>query len=188
MKFLKWFFIGIMAMGLLGYFVGYPYMKEKTKKHSPQQTTSYKGDGVQLAVTYSSPSKKGRAIFGNLVPYGAVWRTGANEPTTFSTNTDIQIADQKLAKGTYSLWTIPTEEKWTIIFNREVPDWGVTFLSGGTETTRNSEKDALRCEIMPEATKKMVERFTIEFEESPQLAMILSWEETRVRIPFNIVR
>ena len=131
MKKLKWILLVVIALIALVMFVGMPYMKEQTKKHSPQATNTYTKNGMDLSVNYSSPSKKDRVIFGELVPYDVVWRTGANEPTTFSTGSDIKIIDKTLSAGTYSLWTKPGKESWGVIFNKEIPDWGVTILSGG---------------------------------------------------------
>ena len=112
-----------------------PYMQEQTKKHSPEVTNTYNQNGLDLSVNFSGPSKKGRVIFGELVPYDAVWRTGANEPTTFTTASNIRIIDKPLAAGTYSFWTKPGKDVWEVMFNSEVPNWGVTIMSGGAKTT-----------------------------------------------------
>ena len=110
-KFLKWTIGTIVVLGLLFYFVGIPYIKTQTKKKSPEQTVlfgdSINGKSVKLTVTYCKPYKKGRAIFGGLVPFGKVWRTGANENTVFTTDKDLTIGRKKLPAGEYSLWTIP---------------------------------------------------------------------------------
>ncbi len=186
MKVVKWIVIVLGLLALLFYFVGMPYLREQTKKNSPEKTATYAREGVDLAVTYSSPFKKGRGIFGELVPYNVVWRTGANEPTTFTTATDIEIIDKPLAKGTYSLWTIPAPERWTVIFNSEVPDWGVTLSSGGRETTRNPEADVLQVEVPVRGLPQPAENFTIEFEEGQdQLYLSLSWDTTKVSVPVN---
>lgn len=186
MKILKWILIIVVALVLLMVFVGMPYMQEQTKKHSPENTVAYTGNGLDLAVVYSSPSKKGRVIFGELVPFDAVWRTGANEPTSFTTDKSIKIIDKTLAAGTYSLWTIPNEDSWSIIFNSEVPEWGVTIMSGGKETTRNPETDVIQFEVPVETLQNTVEHFTIRFDElENQLYLILSWDNTKVSIPIN---
>jgi len=184
MKLLKWL-LAIVVIVLLVRFVGMPYMQSQTKKHSPEQTAAYTQNGLDLSVHYSSPSKKGRVIFGELVPYDMVWRTGANEPTTFTTATDIKVIDKKLHAGTYSLWTIPNEQNWKVIFNEEVPDWGVTVLSGGKETTREPEADFVQVEVPTKVLGKPVENFTIDFEDSGQLSLTLSWDNTKVSVPIN---
>jgi len=185
MKFLKWILIILTALGLLLYFVGWPYMKEQTKKNSPEKTVTYNKNGYNLSVTYSSPSKKGRDIFGQLVPYDTVWRTGANEPTTFTTATDIRIFDEVLPSGTYSLWTKPGKKKWLVMFNSDIPDWGVTILSRGKETTRIPSKDVITVEIPSEKIDEVTENFTIGFLYQDQLYMYLAWDRTKVKIPFN---
>ena len=184
MKLLKWLIV-IVVLGLLVRFIGLPMMQKQTKKHSPERMATYTENGFDLTVHYSSPSKKGRVIFGELVPYGAVWRTGANEPTTFTTKTDIKIIDKDLPAGTYSLWTIPNEQNWQVMFNREVPDWGVTLLSGGKETTRNPETDVVDVEIPIIELARPKEDFNIDFEDLRQLRMVLSWDNTKISVPIN---
>ena len=147
MKTLKWIVGILVALLVLGYFVGLPYLREQTKKQSPERIATYEEDGLTLKVTYCSPSKKGREIFGGLVPYGAVWRTGANEPTTFHTVTDLIVEGQALPAGDYSLWTIPGPQQWTVIFNRKIPDWGVTLSSLGRKTTRDPGADVLQVKV-----------------------------------------
>ncbi|MRH98926.1 DUF2911 domain-containing protein [Kriegella sp. EG-1] len=184
MKIFKWFAIfGVLA--LLIVFVGIPFMQKQTKKHSPEKISTYTQNGLDLTVHYSSPSKKGREIFGKLVPYNLVWRTGANEPTTFTTKTDIKIIDKKLKAGTYSLWTIPNKDSWKVMFNEEIPDWGVSVLSGGKETTRDAEADFINVEIPVKKLSESVENFTIDFKNNNQLSLNLSWDETEIIVPIN---
>lgn len=160
-------------------------MQGETKKISPEKTATYTQNGMDLSVTYSSPFKKGRVIFGELEPYGAVWRTGANEPTTFTTKTAIKIIDKNLPAGTYAIWTIPRKDSWTIIFNSEVPDWGVSLLSGGKETTRDAETDIVKVEVPSNSLSSVQESFTISFDEGNPVNLSLSWDETIVRVPIN---
>ena len=185
MKIFKWVVIVLVALILLFVFVGMPYLKEQTKKNSPEKVTTYVQDGMDMEVKYSSPFKKGRVIFGELVPFDAVWRTGANEPTTFTTRSGIQIMDNALSPGTYSLWTIPGTESWTVMFNSEVPDWGVTLISGGSKTTYNQETDVFQIQVPVETLDNVVESFTIDFEESEGLYLRLSWDRTRISIPIK---
>ena len=129
--------------------------------------------------------KKGRVIFGELVPYNAVWRTGANEPTTFTTGTNIKIGSDKLPAGTYSLWTKPNADSWRVMFNKEVPGWGVTILSGGAKTTRNPEQDVVSVEVPTEKLATPQESFQIDFEDSDKTYLTLSWDDTKVKVPIN---
>jgi len=91
---------------------------------SPPLEQKGKLQDAQVMINYSAPSVKGRTIWGDLVPYGKVWRTGANEATTFETDKDIMIQDQKLPAGKYALFTIPGESEWTWIFNSQPDQWG----------------------------------------------------------------
>ncbi|MEX0289699.1 MAG: DUF2911 domain-containing protein [Flavobacteriaceae bacterium] len=185
MKKWKWILAILAVIVLLIAFVGMPYMREQTKKHSPQKTSTFKEMGMDLSVSYSSPFKKGRVIFGELVPYDIVWRTGANEPTTFSSATDIKVKGQELAAGTYSLWTKPNKTSWTVIFNNEVPDWGVTITSGGRETTRDPDTDALKIEVPVSSLSQPEESFTIDFEKSDKAYMVLFWDTTKISVPIS---
>ncbi|WP_076456162.1 DUF2911 domain-containing protein [Zobellia uliginosa] len=185
MKLLKRLLIGIASVGLLFIFVIGPYMRRQTKKHSPEKTATYTQNDMDLLVRYSSPAKKDRIIFGELVPYDEIWRTGANEPTTFTTATDILVANYPLPKGTYSLWTRPGRQSWSVIFNSHIPDWGVTVLSGGKKTTRIPKHDILEIEIPTEETKLPIENLTIDFERQNQLFLGISWDRTKIKIPIS---
>ncbi|MDB2606364.1 DUF2911 domain-containing protein [Zobellia sp.] len=185
MKFLKWILAVFVVLSLLLFFVARPYMQKQTKKHSPEKTVTYVKNGMDLSVNYSSPSKKDRIIFGELVPYDTIWRTGANEPTTFTTSTDIKIESKNLPAGTYSLWTRPNRQSWSVIFNKDVPDWGVTILSGGKETTRVPGKDVLEVEIPTEELPKTIENFTIDFDRQLHLYMRMTWDRTQVKISIS---
>lgn len=185
MKKLKWIFLAIVALVALVFLVGMPYMKEQTKKISPEITNTYTKNGMDLSINYSAPFKKGRDVFGGLVPYDAVWRTGANEPTKFTTATPIKIIDKVLPAGTYSFWTVPGQNSWKVIFNSEIPDWGVTILSGGKETTRNLEADVLVVEVPSEQLATVQEQLSMIFEYDNQLYLALSWDQTKIRVPIN---
>lgn len=186
MKTIKWIGLVLVALFLLGYFVGLPYLREQTKKQSPEKTAVFQEGGLDLQVSYCSPSKKGREIFGGLVPYGKVWRTGANEPTTLSTTTDLMLGGQILPAGKYSLWTIPGPEQWTIIFNSEIPDWGVTLSSMGRKTTRNPETDALQIIVPVNKGSEIQEHFQIDFRNAQDLLYLrLVWDDTQILVPLN---
>ncbi len=188
MKLKIWLKSLIVVLGVLFIlfrFVGWPMLKEKTKQISPQKITTYNEDGFDLAISYSSPYKKGRVIFGELVPFDKVWRTGANEPTTFTTINAIKIRDKKLPAGTYSLWTIPGKNSWRVILNKEVPEWGVTLLSGATETARDPEYDAIEVTVPSISLKKPIESLDISFKVTTQLYLSLAWDSTEIQVPIN---
>ena len=98
-----------------------------TKALSPEDISVFSEDSLKMEVVYNRPYKKGREIFGELVPYGEVWRTGANEATIFSTNKDILVDGSPLPSGTYTLWTIPNPDTWKVIFNSKMYPWGINL-------------------------------------------------------------
>jgi hypothetical protein len=100
-------------------------IKGIAQRQSPHDTVTAKINGANLRVTYGSPAVKERTIWGSLVPYDKAWRAGADEATLFTTDKDITINGKKLAAGTYSLFVIPTKEKWTYIFNSQTGQWGI---------------------------------------------------------------
>jgi len=178
MKFLKWFLIILGSLLLMG-FIAFKFLQYNTKKASPESAVEYTANGLDLDVFYNRPGKKGRVIFGGLVPYGKVWRTGANEATTFTTNKALQIGEGTLPAGTYTLWTIPGEQSWTVIFNSKMYPWGVDW---NRNASREAEFDVLRVEVPVEAITTPEELFTIDFRPAP-LAMTLTWDQTRVAVP-----
>jgi hypothetical protein len=185
MKALKWIVGILVVLALLFYFVGMPFLKTQTKKNSPETSSTYSDGTYDLLVNYSSPSKKGRVIFGELVPYDKVWRTGANEPTRFETKTDIMVMGKALPAGTYSLWTIPKKSSWTVIFNNAIPEWGATLSSGGSEATRNPATDVLQVEAPVINMTKSQENFSITFEEYNGLFLTFVWDTTKVQVPIT---
>ncbi len=134
---------------------------------------------TDLTVTYSRPGVKNRVIWGNLVPYDKPWRTGANEATTFSTTDEIQFGGQKLAAGTYSLFTIPTADEWTVVLNGEKDLWGAFAYK--------PEKDVLRVAVKPtpaEPQEWMI--FTFEDLTPGSASLVLRWEKLRVAVPITV--
>ena len=186
MKRLKWIGAILVVLLLAGYFFGMPYLREQTKKNSPEREAVYEAAGITLEVHYSAPYKKGRVIFGDLVPYNTVWRTGANEPTTFSTSGDILASGKPLPAGTYSLWTIPNPEVWTLILNSDIPDWGATLLSAGKKTTRNADYDVLQVTVPALSLPVPVEQLNIEFQiVRSEVVLVLSWDQTQILVPIR---
>jgi len=115
-KFFIFSLIGIAVIAAVVAFIGFMQLKN-TKSFSPEEEVVFVQGDLKITVFYNRPSKKGREIFGGLVPFNQVWRTGANEATTFESNKDINFDGQTLRAGKYSVWTIPRETTWTIIFN-----------------------------------------------------------------------
>ncbi len=154
-----------------------------TKSFSPEEEVTFNENGVRLRVLYNRPYKKGREIFGALVPYGKVWRTGANEATLFETNKTLTIKDKKLAPGKYSLWTIPDSIVWTVIFNSEHGQWGV---NSKMEANRDPALDVLSVPVQAIKQERVFEQFTIQFEKmGEEVEMILLWDQTVVAVPIE---
>ncbi len=133
-----------------------------------------------VRVTYSRPEMKGREIFGKLVPYGKVWRTGANEATEIKFYQNVELAGKKVKAGTYSLFTIPAEKEWTIILNSDLDYWGAYSYK--------EANDVVRVTAPSTETKSTVENFTIQFENKgeKQGVMKLAWAKTVVEVPFKL--
>ena len=129
-------------------------------------------DGVKVTLEYGRPNVNKRKIWGVLVPYEKVWRTGANEATTFIVSKDVMVEGKKLAAGTYGLFTIPGEAEWTIIFNSVAKQWGSGRYDKG--------KDALRVKVKPKSIKH-VEEMTFHIKEN---MVVLAWE--KLAVPFTV--
>ncbi|MGB8374048.1 MAG: DUF2911 domain-containing protein [Salegentibacter sp.] len=158
-------------------------MKNNTKMHSPEDTVTFKKNALELEVFYNRPYKKDRKIFGDLVPYGKVWRTGANEATTFTTNEDILVDGSLLKAGKYTLWTIPQENSWKVIFNSKMYPWGINF---DEEAYRNPKFDVLVLEQKVRPLDENIEQFTISFKEANDLILMrLEWEKTEIDVPIK---
>jgi len=181
-KFFIFSLIGIAVIAAIVAFIGFMQLKN-TKSFSPEEEVVFNQGDLTIKVFYNRPSKKGREIFGGLVPFDKVWRTGANEATTFETNHDILIEGQTLKAGKYSLWTIPRETSWTIIFNSEHGQWG---LNSKGESNHNPELDVLRVDVHAVQQEQEFEQFTIAFENTGEDAeMVLIWDKTLISVPFT---
>ena len=125
-------------------------------------------DGVKIVAEYGRPNVKGREVWGGLVPYGKVWRTGADEASTISFSADVMIGGKKLTAGTYGLFTIPGEDEWVVIFNQVTEQWGAYDYE--------AKKDALRVAVKPKMTEH-VESMDVVIEGS---SVMLRWEKLAV--------
>jgi len=146
-------------------------------KKSPKLTATGKVGDATVSITYSSPSVKGRKIWGDLVPYDKVWRSGANEASILETDKEIKIAGKKLPAGKYSLYTLPGEKEWQVILNSQTGQWGVK-RSG--ETTRNPEKNVLVVNVKPKHSDTMQE--SLVYLINPK-EIVLKWENLEVPVP-----
>ncbi len=154
-----------------------------TKAHSPEDMSVYSENDLTLEVVYNRPFKKGRKIFGELVPYDEVWRTGANEATTFSTNKDIYVDGSLLEKGIYTLWTIPKPQSWKVIFNSKMYPWGINMEK---KAYRDPAYDVLVLEQPTSILKDTLEQFSIYFEQANDLILLnFAWDDTKVTLPIT---
>ena len=128
--------------------------QDKKDRPSPPKSTTANINGAQVTIDYSSPAVKGRAVWGDLVPYGVTWRTGANEATTLTTDKDIKIEGKTLKAGKYSLFTIPGEKEWTFILNSVWDQWG--------DYNYDASKDAMRFSAAPYKLDESQERLSID--------------------------
>ena len=145
--------------------------EDKSKRPSPPAVVKTTVHGTDLTIDYSRPSLKGRAAFGEkspLAPVGEVWRTGANEATTFTVSKDVKIEGQALAAGTYSLFTIPGPSEWTIVFNKTAKQWGAYDYKAAD--------DVLRVKVKPTTVATPVEQFTITADKSGKVTRM--WAKT----------
>ena len=141
------------------------------QRKSPHETIQ----GKEVSVTYGRPFKKDRVIFGELEKYGEVWRTGADEATEITFNKDAQFSGQPVKAGTYTLFTIPKENEWTIILNSQLEQWGAY------DYEKYKNKDVLRTTVPVKRLPQVVEQLTIRF--APDNALIIEWDQTQVQIP-----
>ena len=147
-----------------------------TWAQSPGATATGKVAGATITITYSSPSVKGRKIYGGLVPFNEVWRTGANKATIIETDKPVKVEGKALAAGKYSLYAIPGEKEWTIIINSQTGQWGINHDGS---TTRDVAKDVITVTAKPAKTASLVEAMTFEVNVK---GFSLKWENTEVPV------
>ncbi len=172
----------VLLLALVGLF----FVRYSTKAHSPEDISLYEEASLKLEVFYNRPYKKDRIIFGNLVPYGEVWRTGANEATTFYSNEDLLVDGSFLKAGTYTLWTIPMKDSWKVIFNSKMYPWGIDL---DKKAYRDPAFDVLTLEIPVTQPEIILEQFSIYFEKANEMVFLkLAWDQTLVVIPLIIAK
>ncbi|OZI09421.1 hypothetical protein BWI93_04040 [Siphonobacter sp. BAB-5385] len=169
-KALLTFFVAFFALTSLVFAQNQP--QDKSKRPSPPAQAMGKVNGKTITIDYSQPSVKGRDVWKEekIAPYGKVWRTGANEATIFETSGDLKVEGKALPAGKYSLFTIPGEKEWTIIFNKTAEQWGAYNYK--------EADDALRVKVPARKAPQMTEKFTIKVANSGTVSM--SWADTMV--------
>jgi hypothetical protein len=146
--------------------------QDKSKRPSPPATAEVTLKGKSVKIDYSRPSIKGRKVFGELVPFGKVWRTGANEATALTTAVDLTIGGAKVPAGNYTLYSLPTENGWKLIINKQTGQWGTEY---------DEKQDLARVDLKTSKLDKPVEQFTISFDKTGEDSanLVLEWENTR---------
>src|SRR5271169_5770470 len=133
------------------------------------------GSGKTIKTDYSSPRAKGRKIYGDLVPFGEVWRTGANAATTFVTSSDVAVGGKAVPAGSYTIFTVPTADKWTLIINKKTGEWGIPYKYESDELARVEMKVA--------KLPSPVENFTIGYDKAGSgCSLRMDWETTRASV------
>ena len=173
---------GIIVVSIiLVILAGMVVIRWHTKSFSPFEVVKHK---EILQVEYCRPYKKGRKIFGELVQYGEVWRTGANDATLFSCESAIYFGEQEVEPGQYSLWTIPSPDSWEVILNSETGQWGVD-MNG--QPNRDPELDVAKASVMVIRPPQSFEQFTITFEEMRnEIELVMVWDTTMVVVPMRL--
>lgn len=167
MKHVKLIFTFLLVAGVAG-------LSEAQKNQpSPPATASGTVGDADIEISYHAPSARGRTIMGDLVPYGEVWRTGANNATTISLSSDVKVEGQDLPAGKYALFTVPGENEWVVIFNKVTEQWGAFNY--------DEAEDALRVTVSPSETDEFVETFKFDVVGD---GVTLAWENTMVK--FNV--
>ena len=183
-RFLRWI-LGILFVIAVG-ITAYLYFETDAfkPKLSPADTVSFKMNDWKMEVFYNRPSKRGREIFGALVPYDQVWRTGANGATTFESNLPIAIGNNSLSPGKYTLWTIPNDTMWQVIFNSKQYPWGV---DDEMKPMWDPNYDILDIEVPIEHLNSIVEQFTIAFDNTTDdLKLTMAWDKTKIAVPLSV--
>jgi hypothetical protein len=136
------------------------------------------GGSKTIKTNYSSPRMKGRKIYGGLVPFGEVWRTGANEATTFVASADLDVGGKSVPAGNYTMFTVPNPDKWTLIINKKTGEWGIPYEYQGDEL--------VRVDMKVSKLSSPLEDFTISYAKSGgKCEMRIDWETTRASVDIS---
>ncbi|WP_026236259.1 DUF2911 domain-containing protein [Pontibacter roseus] len=142
----------------------------KSNRPSPPAVATGKIGETTVTIDYSSPAVKNRKVWGELVPYGKVWRAGANEATTIEFSRDVLVEGKHLPQGKYSLYTIPGENQWTVIFNKAIGQWGTEY---------DERRDALRVNVKPRKSPRMQERLAYVVAKN---GILMRWENLELPV------
>src|SRR5580658_4628913 len=146
--------------------------EDKSKRPSPPASATCKfSDGKSVEIDYSSPRMKGRKIFGSLVPYGQIWRTGANESTTFVTDTNVMVGGKAVPAGSYTIFTVPKADQWWLVISKKTGEWGTDYPG--------EKEDLVRVPMKASTNGPPVENFLIAFDQGGSKCKLrMEWETT----------
>ena len=149
-------------------------------KISPAAKAEVEFKGKSIVIDYSRPSIRGRRIMGGLVPYGRVWRTGADDATSLKTPVDLEIGGVRVPAGNYTLYSLPSETSWKLIINKQTGQWGTEY---------DQSQDLARVDLVKTPLSTPLEQFTIEFVKkgSDSAELILEWETTKLSVPVQVM-
>jgi hypothetical protein len=148
--------------------------QDKSSRPSPPATEKETlSNGTDVTINYSQPSVKGRTVGKEIAPYGKVWRTGANEPTTIEFSKDVKVEGQALAAGKYAIYSIPGETEWVVIFNKKTSGWGTQY---------DESQDVLRVKVKPAKSSAFTEKMTFDVSKNGQLALIWGDHQVNVKV------
>ena len=165
---------GCLSLGLMAV-LGSAQMEKKSRPSPAAKASCDLADGKSITMDYSSPRAKGRKIFGGLVPYGEVWRAGANDATTFVTTTDLMVGGTHVPSGKYTIFAIPNKDKWALVISKKTGEWGTAY-PGPSE-------DLARIDMKASTLPAAVENFTIAFDKSAGgCTLRMDWETTRASV------
>jgi Protein of unknown function (DUF2911) len=166
-----------LAVALLG--TQASSQQDKSQRPSPPaQAKCDLGGGKTLTIDYSSPRAKGRKIFGGLVPYGQIWRAGANEATTFVTDADLNVGGTTVPAGSYTIFTVPDQNKWSLVISKKTGEWGTAYPG--------PSNDLARIDMKVSPTSSALEDFTIAFDKGGSgCTLRMEWENTRASVDIS---
>jgi Protein of unknown function (DUF2911) len=166
----------VLCLGLVLFAAACHAQQDKSKRPSPPATATLDlGGGKSITIDYSSPRLKGRKLGTDLAPYGEVWRTGANESTTFVTTANITVGGTPVPAGNYTIFTIPNKDKWVLIISKKTGEWGTQYPG--------ASNDLARIDMKVSSLPSSVENFTISFDKSATGGTLnMDWETTRASV------
>ena len=168
---------GCITLGLMAA-LGSAQMDKAAPPSPPANASCALADGKTITVDYSSPRAKGRKIYGGLVPFGEVWRAGANKATTFVTTADLMVGGTHVPAGNYTIFAVPNKDQWTLVISKKTGEWGIPYPG--------ADSDFARVDMKVSALPAAVENFTIAFDKSAGgCTLRMDWETTRASVEIS---